>query len=202
MRHELRFRYIAAAVALSMSQWQYAPCTHAFTPSMQSVQFPSVPSFSSGAKPTFTYTHLECNGQLWLLRNGKSSLSVIIDPLASQLDFGIPWAYRANKMCLSEQATLDLICSAKPSHCLLTMGLDDHTHLPTIKKLRAKLPMLKYIVAPSAETKLRDCGVDSNSITALRHGQSCNLKSLDRQWLPHQVLLSVPHGKWEKMVFC
>ena len=177
MKYKLEFYSIASIVAISLSQcWHYLSCVHAFSWSIHSTEKKSnVPLGSSSANPTFTYTHLECNGQLWHLRNDKSSLSVVIDPLASQLDFGIPWGYRANKKCLSEHATLDLICSAKPSHCLLTMGLDDHTHLPTINILREKIPMLKYIVAPSAEKKLLDCGVDASFITVLRHGQSRDL---------------------------
>ncbi len=43
------------------------------------------------AKPKFCYTHLEGNGQLWEATNGNTHVSVVIDPIASQLDFGIPW---------------------------------------------------------------------------------------------------------------
>lgn len=126
-------------------------------------------------KSTFSYTHLEGNGQLWQATNGNTKASIVIDPLASQLDFGIPWGYRANKKSLSEQATIDLICAAQPSHCLLTMGLDDHTHLPTLEKLRERMPELRYIVAPSCEKKLLDFGLRAEQITVLDHGESCQL---------------------------
>ncbi|KAL7536618.1 hypothetical protein ACHAXR_007294 [Thalassiosira sp. AJA248-18] len=126
-------------------------------------------------KQTFSYTHLEGNGQLWQATNGKTKVSLVIDPLASQLDFGIPWGYRANKKSLSEHATIDLICNAQPSHCLLTMGLDDHTHLPTLEKLRERIPGMNYIVAPSCEKKLLDFGLRADQITVLDHGESCNL---------------------------
>ncbi len=99
----------------------------------------------------------------------------MIDPLASQLDFGIPWGYRANKKSLTEQATIDLICNAQPTHCLLTMGLDDHTHLPTLEKLRERMPELKYVVAPSCEEKLLNFGMSSDQFTVLDHGESCKL---------------------------
>ena len=128
-----------------------------------------------GDKGTFAYTHLEGNGQLWQASNGKNRVSLVIDPLASQLDFGIPWGYRANKKVLSEQATIDLICDARPLYCLLTMGLDDHTHLPTLNKLRRRIPDLRYIVAPSCEKKLRDAGFEKTTITVLNHGRSCTL---------------------------
>ncbi|KAL7477872.1 hypothetical protein ACHAW6_005294 [Cyclotella cf. meneghiniana] len=150
---------------------------HALSFGLQPSQIPSFFAGLSGnnARATFTYTHLEGNGQLWQANSGATSVSLVVDPLASQLDFGVPWGYRANKKALSEQATIDLICDAQPSHCLLTMGLDDHTHLPTIEKLMEKIPSLKYVVAPSAEKKLVDAGVKACFITVLRHGESCNL---------------------------
>ena len=130
--------------------------------------------FSSSTR-TFSYTHLECNGQLWQATNGNNKVSVVIDPLASQLDFGIPWGYRANKQTLSEDATIDLICDANPSHCLLTMGLDDHTHLPTLARVQERLPDLQYIVAPSCRAKLLEFGLGADRITVLDHGESCDL---------------------------
>ena len=147
----------------------------AFTPQLQ---LPNL--FNDGSstkKGTFTYTHLEGNGQLWQAsnNNAKQKVSIVIDPLASQLDFGIPWGYRANKKALSEDATIDIICNASPTHCLLTMGLDDHTHLPTIHKLQERLPKLKYIVAPSCEKKLLGFGLNAEQITVLDHGESCML---------------------------
>lgn len=135
----------------------------------------------SSATSTFSYTHLEGNGQLWQVssnngNNNNKKISIVIDPLASQLDFGIPWGYRANKNQLSEQATIDMICNANPSHVLLTMGLDDHTHLPTLTKLRDRMPTLKYIVAPSCEKKLlNDFGLSAEQITVLDHGETCEL---------------------------
>ena len=76
---------------------------------------------------------------------------------------------------MSEDATIDLICDANPSHCLLTMGLDDHTHLPTLARVQERLPNLQYIVAPSCRDKLLEFGLDSDRITVLDHGEVCNL---------------------------
>lgn len=165
------------AILVKLLQWQ---CQHvavqAFSLPSRSEQLPSNVS-RSNTKTTFTYTHLECNGQLWQIDLGVKTLSIVVDPLASQLDFGIPWGYRANKKSLSEEATIDLICNANPTHCLLTMGLDDHTHMPTIILLQERLPLLEYVVAPSAEKKLLDSGVDANKMTVLKHGQSYQLIS-------------------------
>lgn len=149
---------------------------HALTFSPQ-LQLPSFFSelTSPTSKGTFSYTHLEGNGQLWQVKSGNSQVSLVVDPLASQLDFGIPWGYRANKVSLSESQTIDLICKAKPTHCLLTMGLDDHCHPPTITKMMNELPDLEYIVAPSAEKKLLGLGLRADKITVLKHGEFCKL---------------------------
>ena len=146
-------------------------------------------------KSTFSYTHLECNGQLWQAANGNTAVSIVIDPIASQLDFGIPWGYRANKLSLSEQATIDIICEANPTHCLLTQGLDDHTHLPTLAKLCERLPGLKYIVADSCEKKLIDFGLSADQITVLDHGESCNLLDGARVTATQGALVGPP---WQK----
>lgn len=149
----------------------------AFTPQLQLSNLFNALSGASTAKGTFSYTHLEGNGQLWQATSPstKQKVSLVIDPLASQLDFGIPWGYRANKKALSTDATIDLICEAKPTHCLLTMGLDDHTHLPTLAKLNERIPTLQYIVAPTCEKKLLDFGLNAEQITVLDHGNSCQI---------------------------
>lgn len=142
-------------------------------PKLQLPDFLNPGATIAAKKPsTFSYTHLECNGQLWRVSDGESKASVVVDPLASQLDFGIPDYYRANKLALTESATIDLICEANPSHCLLTMGLDDHTHLPTLGLLRERMPNLQYVVAPSCESKLLEFGMDPDSMTVLDHGET------------------------------
>ena len=136
----------------------------------------------SVTQSTFKYTHLEANGQLWQIydnANADASLSIVIDPMASQLDFGVPWGYRANKKSLSTERTLDLIYDARPTHCLLTMGLDDHTHTSTLRQLVRRLPEMKYVIAPSCVDKMhkllsRGGGTDDRLIV-LDHGQSCSL---------------------------
>ncbi len=55
------------------------------------------------------------------------------------------------------------------------MGLDDHTHLPTLEKLRERLPTLKFIIAPSCKKKLFDFGLSSDQVKVLNHGDSCKL---------------------------
>eukprot|EP00581_Thalassiosira_minuscula_P017456 CAMPEP_0183732118 /NCGR_PEP_ID=MMETSP0737-20130205/37558_1 /TAXON_ID=385413 /ORGANISM="Thalassiosira miniscula, Strain CCMP1093" /LENGTH=115 /DNA_ID=CAMNT_0025965037 /DNA_START=32 /DNA_END=376 /DNA_ORIENTATION=+ len=89
----------------------------AFSPS--SIQLPSflngiLPSSPSATKKTLQYTHLEGNGQLWTAATNKRKASIVIDPIASQLDFGIPQFYRANKLALTESQTIEMICDAQP----------------------------------------------------------------------------------------
>jgi len=134
---------------------------------------PAATSPSETTPVTFTYTHLEVNGMIWQVP--EADVSLVIDPIASELNFGIPWGYRANKKILDERATLDAIVKANPTHCLLSQGLDDHTHLPTLAKLVTKLPNLKFLVAPSASEKVASLGIDSSRITVLEPGRSFSL---------------------------
>lgn len=161
-----------------------------FSPQLQLSNFLNGPP--STKKGTFSYTHLEGNGQLWQAKSGNSQVSLVVDPLASQLDFGIPWGYKANKVALSESQTIDLICNAKPTHCLLTMGLDDHCHPPTITKMMNELPDLEYIVAPSAEKKLLGLGMKATKITVLKHGETCWLGAAARVTATEGALVGPP----------
>lgn len=71
----------------------FLPSVEGFAFQAPQLELPTLPNlFSplSSSTRTFSYTHLECNGQLWQATNGNNKVSVVIDPLASQLDFGIP----------------------------------------------------------------------------------------------------------------
>ena len=123
---------------------------------------------------SFEYTHLEVNGMLWEVPD--ENLSIVVDPIASELNFGIPWGYRASKRVVGEQETFDKILKANPSHCLLSQGLDDHTHLATLTKLVDLLPDLKFIVAPSAYNKVNPIVDNKSRIQVLKPGQSISLQ--------------------------
>ena len=145
---------------------------------------------SKPVKPlTFQYTHLEVNGMLWQVP--EAQVSLVVDPIASQLDFGIPWGYRANKKVLGEKETFDVIVEAAPTHCLLSQGLDDHTHLPTLIKLVEKLPELQFIVAPSARDKIVTI-VESSRITVLEPGKSLSLSPSVRLAATEGALVGPP----------
>jgi hypothetical protein len=123
----------------------------------------------------FEYTHTEVNGMIWKLP--QADLSLVIDPIASQLDFGLPWGYRANRVYTGEEETLDMIQSADPSYCLISQGLDDHCHLKTLTELQQRVPSMKFIVAPSAEKKLSTIVDDTTKIIVLKPGESMELPS-------------------------
>ena len=109
----------------------------------------STTTASSRACPHLIYTHLEVNGMLWQIPAAQN-LSLLIDPIAGQLDFGIAPLYTARKKYLTEQSQFyNLIAQAAPTHVLLTQGLDDHTHLPTLRELVKRHVHLHFIIPAS-----------------------------------------------------
>ena len=72
-------------VLLCMSNCNTVNAFAAFSPpQLQTPDFFGVAT----KKGTLTYTHLEGNGQIWQVSSSNQKVSVVIDPLASQLDFG------------------------------------------------------------------------------------------------------------------
>mmetsp|Transcript_33021 Transcript_33021/g.104493 ORF Transcript_33021/g.104493 Transcript_33021/m.104493 type:complete len:311 (-) Transcript_33021:1013-1945(-) len=124
-------------------------------------------SFSSGKKTPFGFTHLEVNAMIWK----TNGLSVLVDPIAGQLDFGIPLVYKANQVVLDEDACMAMIQESKPDVVLLTQGLDDHTHLPTMEKVLKLFPEVKVIAAPSAAGKVSSLGLAPGQLTVLSPGE-------------------------------
>lgn len=55
---------------------------------------------------------------------------------------------------------------------LLTQGLDDHAHTPTLKYMSTRRPDMKYIAPPSAISVLKSCGIPDNCVTVLSPGQT------------------------------
>ena len=120
---------------------------------------------------TFGYTHLEVNGMLWEADGAR----FCVDPIAGQLNFfGLPALYRADGG-LAEDEVLRQICDFRPDAILLTQGLDDHTHIPTLETLFEELPGVRFIVAPSAVGRLGF--VAPEQICVLRPGNTAALQS-------------------------
>ena len=80
-----------AALILAANFLPSVECFAFQTPQLELPTLPNLFRPLSQSTRTFSYTHLEGNGQLWQATNGNTKVSVVIDPLASQLDFGIPW---------------------------------------------------------------------------------------------------------------
>ena len=142
-------------------------------------QLSASPSSTPSTTFSFQYTHLEVNAMIWQFPTSPNdnadddsgTLSILVDPIATQLDFGIAPLYRANKKVLSPDDTYRLIDEAAPTHVLLSQGLDDHTHLPTLRELVRRHPSLHYILPPSAQDIVRGI-IPKEKITVLRHGET------------------------------
>ena len=74
---------------------------------------------------------LESNS--WLFNIG--SVKIAVDPvLFAPLDFGIPFLYTGKKRFVDGREEFKKV-SAESDYVLLTQGLDDHAHTPTLKVL-------------------------------------------------------------------
>jgi L-ascorbate metabolism protein UlaG (beta-lactamase superfamily) len=104
---------------------------------------------------------------------------MLSDPVMSQLDFGVPLLYRGNKRFLKSQFRELEQVSNECDATLISQGIDDHAHRPTIKTLVSLRPDMNYICPPSAVSILRSCGVSLRRINILEHGQTYELKKND-----------------------
>lgn len=119
----------------------------------------------------------------------EADLSLVIDPIASDLTFGLPLGlFHGKKKVLSEQATLNMIVDANPSHCVISQVLDDHCHLETLTKLLQRMPRLKFIVAPSVKEKLETIVDDKTSITVISPGESIPLTTCTASGVECQLM--------------
>ena len=109
-----------------------------------------------------TLTYLEING--WLL--SAAGTTILIDPiLEGKLDFGLPSGlYEATKRVLPTSGLVDTL---PPLDALLiTQGLDDHAHDPTLQRLAARCPNLPVFCPPSALSRVGR-HFDRSSVTCL-----------------------------------
>jgi len=108
-------------------------------------------------------TYLGSNSWLWQWEN----LNILVDPwLVDDLVFGnLPWLFRGtrreNPPTLPDR--IDLI--------LLSQGLEDHAHKPTLKSLDPNIPV---VGSPSAAKVATEIGF--TTVTSLSHGESHTLQ--------------------------
>jgi L-ascorbate metabolism protein UlaG (beta-lactamase superfamily) len=117
-------------------------------------------------------THLEVNGFLL----STADRTILIDPLLEgPLDFGLSSSiYQGSKRFLPIYGLTE--CLPPRIDCvLITQGLDDHAHLPTLQKLKTKFPMIQVIAPPSARPTLQKAGFRGSNVQYIRPGQDCKI---------------------------
>jgi L-ascorbate metabolism protein UlaG (beta-lactamase superfamily) len=111
--------------------------------------------------------YLETNA--WDLTIG--GINIAIDPvLYSPLDFGIPLLYEGKKKVIDGKEELNRIIE-KSDYVLLSQGLDDHAHKPTLQQLSSRCPNMPYVCPPSALPLLLSCGISRDKISLLNPGE-------------------------------
>jgi L-ascorbate metabolism protein UlaG (beta-lactamase superfamily) len=95
----------------------------------------------------------------WLIEMG--SQKILVDPwLVGSLSFNLDWLFKASlrqERLISEK--IDLI--------LLSQGLPDHTHIPTLKQLNYQIPV---VASPNAAKVVQELGY--TCVTSLAHGET------------------------------
>ena len=107
---------------------------------------------------TMDLTYLDSNS--WLIE--IEGQRILLDPwLVGTLVFGnLPWLFEGKKNNLPPiPENIDLI--------LLSQGLEDHAHTPTLKELDRSLPV---VASPNATKVVKELGY--TNVTCLDHGES------------------------------
>ncbi len=107
------------------------------------------------------FTWLDSNS--WLIEIGGKR--ILLDPwLVGPLVFGnLPWLFKGQRTTpRSIPENIDLI--------LLSQGLEDHAHPPTLKQLDRNIPV---VASPNAAKVVQELGY--TQITALEHGETFTL---------------------------
>jgi L-ascorbate metabolism protein UlaG (beta-lactamase superfamily) len=120
-------------------------------------------------------TWLDSNS--WLIEMGGKR--ILLDPwLVGSLVFGnLPWLFKGDHPTPQKMPTdIDII--------LLSQGLPDHAHLPTLAILDRQIPV---VASPNAAKIVNSLGYQN--VTALAHGHSFNLAdTLQIQALPGSLV--------------
>ena len=133
---------------------------------------------SSTTKTPTSVRYLESNSWSVIVNN---NIEIAIDPLFSgPLDFGIPLLYSGKKRFINGKAEMKRLVD-KTDYVLISQGLDDHAHTPTLKELARLRPDMPYIVPPSALSVLLSCGIRSSCITTLMPGRSIELTKMNKK---------------------
>lgn len=103
-----------------------------------------------GAGRRVVYRNL--GGNSWRMDFEASNTTVLCDPwLVGSLTFGgLPWLYEGKK----DTSGLGLAAAEGTDILLLSQGLDDHAHIPTLELLPKTLPVIASPSAAAVATKL------------------------------------------------
>eukprot|EP01041_Mallomonas_annulata_P001564 gene1564-3020_t len=116
---------------------------------------------------SFSLKFLESNSWIWNIND----FSILVDPVMDVLDFGIPVFYSGRKKFIDGNTELDRI-SGSVDFVLISQGLDDHAHTPTLKRLVKMRPGMNYIAPPSAKPVMNQCGISDSNINFISPGQA------------------------------
>jgi L-ascorbate metabolism protein UlaG (beta-lactamase superfamily) len=123
------------------------------------------------ATRSLQYTALE--GNTFKLCFPSTRITVLADPwLVGPLTFGPP-ALAALYSGVKPAGDLGTVQASDASVLLLSQGLDDHAHRPTLEKLDKRLPV---VASPSAAAVATALGF--TSVQSVPHGQSCVVAGL------------------------
>lgn len=115
-------------------------------------------------------TYLDSNS--WLIEIDDTR--ILLDPwLVGKLTFGnLPWLFEGKKNNPQPiPDNIDLI--------LLSQGLEDHAHPPTLRELAKNIPV---IASPNAGKVVQELGYEN--ITTLEHGSSFKLEKVEVKAIP------------------
>jgi L-ascorbate metabolism protein UlaG (beta-lactamase superfamily) len=113
-------------------------------------------------------TFLEHNA--WLMTLGRTT--ILVDPLLEgPLDFGLPSIiYSASKRVLPPSGLAG--CLPSFDAIVITQGLSDHAHVPTLRALASRGLSCPVIAPPSAAAALEAAGVPASITRLVGHGET------------------------------
>lgn len=99
-----------------------------------------------------------------------NQMNLLIDPVMSQLDFGVPMLYSGNKRVIDGPKELEILCRTS-DYVVITQGFDDHAHSPTLKTIHKYRPDIKYVCPPSAVEIITSCGISAGNLIVMSPGE-------------------------------
>jgi L-ascorbate metabolism protein UlaG (beta-lactamase superfamily) len=128
---------------------------------------------NAALEPLATARWLE--GNSWVL--DVNGVNILLDPLFSTLDFGMPALISADKVVLKDYEALAKETAAQADYVLITQGLADHCCPKTLEMLAKLLPERVRIVAPPSAKPVLSKFFPRERITYLMPGEKSVLRT-------------------------